>query len=491
MNQKNHNLSFVCEVDKMRTSCIAGNSSIVYVPTMARILLVDDEPSILSVLSGLLKGKGFDIQPSLGGEKALELLAEGSFDLMLTDIRMEPVDGLQLLKTAKSLHPHMSVIVVSAYGSVENAVEAMKEGAFDYVTKPFKVDELMITVQRALEYRRALHENQQLKAQLNFRSGMSDIVAESAAMRKICSMIERVAPTDQTVLIGGESGVGKEVIAKAIHSNSIRKNEPFVPINCAALPEPLLESELFGHVKGSFTGATSDKEGLFEVASGGTIFLDEIGSMPMSLQSKLLRVLQENEIRRVGGTKQIKVDPRVIAASNDDLEQRITEGKFREDLYYRLSVIPLVVAPLRERTEDILPLAHFFMRAISEKAGVPVPELSAQAQMILESYRWPGNVRELENAIRHACTFATEGVLEPDDLPARVSTRAKNGTGSSAGSAFTNGDYQGRSLKGFLREVEKEFILRTIDEHHGDKESAAKALQVSLATLYRKLPDPG
>lgn len=458
---------------------------------MARILLVDDEPSILSVLSGLLKGKGFETQPSLGGRKALELLHEGSYDLMITDIRMEPVDGLELLKTAKSLYPNMSVIVVSAFGSVETAVEAMKEGAFDYVTKPFKVDELMITVQRALEYRRALHENQQLKAQLNFRVGLSDIIAESAPMRKICSMIERVAPTDQTVLIGGESGVGKEVIAKAIHNNSIRKNEPFVPINCAALPEPLLESELFGHVKGSFTGATSEKEGLFEVASGGTIFLDEIGAMPLSLQSKLLRVLQENEIRKVGGTKQIKVDSRVIAASNDDLEQLITEGKFREDLYYRLSVIPLVIAPLRERVEDVLPLAHFFMRAVSEKAGVAVPELSAEAQMILESYAWPGNVRELENAIRHACTFANDGVLKPEDLPARVSTRARNGSASNGGGAFRIGETKGRSLKGFLREIEKEYILRALDEHQGDKEAAARSLQVSLATLYRKLPDPG
>lgn len=421
----------------------------------------------------------------------MEHLQEGAFDLLITDIRMEPVNGLELLKTAKSLYPNMSVIVVSAHGSVENAVAAMKEGAFDYVTKPFKVDELMITVQRALEYRRALHENQQLKAQLDFRVGLSDIIAESAAMRKICSMIERVAPTDQTVLIGGESGVGKEVIAKAIHNNSIRKNETFVPINCAALPEPLLESELFGHVKGSFTGAASDKEGLFEVASGGTIFLDEIGSMPMSLQSKLLRVLQENEIRRVGGTKQIKVDPRVIAATNDDLEKLITDGTFREDLYYRLSVIPLVIAPLRKRTEDVLPLAHFFMRSVSEKAGVPMPELSPEVEIILESYAWPGNVRELENAIRHACTFANEGVLEPEDLPARVSTRARGVRSQNGGRSFSASEYQGRSLKGFLREIEKEYIMNTIQEHYGDKEAAAKTLQVSLATLYRKLPDPG
>lgn len=456
---------------------------------MARILIVDDEPSILSVLSSVLKGHGFDIQPSLGGEKALELIQSELFDLMLTDIRMEPVGGLELLKVAKTAQPTMSVIVVTAYGSVETAVLAMKKGAFDYVTKPFKVDELLITVQRALEYRRALHENQQLKAQLDFRHGLSNIIAESPDMRKICSMIERVAPTDQTVLIGGESGVGKEVIAKAIHANSIRRQQSFVPINCAALPEPLLESELFGHVKGAFTGASVEKQGLFEVASGGTIFLDEIGSMSMNLQSKLLRVLQEKEIRRVGGTREIKVDPRVIAASNDDLEMLIAEGKFREDLYYRLSVIPLVISPLRNRTEDVLPLANFFIRLISEKAGVKMPEMSSEVQIILEAYEWPGNVRELENAIRHACTFAEGGVLMPDDLPARVVTRAKMPTSPGRNGSSSPGDHRGRSLKGFLREMEKTFILDTINEYDGDKEAAAKALKVSLATLYRKLPE--
>ncbi len=457
---------------------------------MARILIVDDEPSVLSVLSNLLKSQGFDVQPSLGGEKAVEFLNNESFDLMLTDIRMQPINGLELLKIAKSLHPNMSVMVVTAYGSVETAVQAMKEGAFDYVTKPFKMDELMITVQRALEYRRALHENQQLKAQLDFRHGLANIVAESPAMRKICNMIELVAPTDQTVLIGGESGVGKEVIAKAIHANSIRKQQNFVPINCAALPEPLLESELFGHVKGAFTGASSEKVGLFEVASGGTIFLDEIGSMSLNLQSKLLRVLQEKEIRRVGGTREIKVDPRVIAASNDDIEALIAEGKFREDLYYRLSVIPLTISPLRDRTEDIIPLAHYFLKKISDNAGVSMPELSHEVQIILEAYDWPGNVRELENAIRHGCTFAQNGVLQDDDLPARVVTRSKISSPRASGThQLVPADHRGRSLKGFLREMEKSFILQSISDHHGDKEAAAKTLKVSLATLYRKLPD--
>lgn len=457
---------------------------------MPKILLVDDEPSILSVLSTLLRGQGFEIRPAMGGEKALEHLNNESFDLMITDIRMKPVDGLELLRIAKAKYPAMGVMVITAYGSVETAVEAMQEGAFDYVTKPFKVDELMITVQRALEYRRALHENQQLKAQLEARYGFENIIAESGDMRKICNMIERVAPTDQTVLIGGESGVGKEVIAKAIHNNSVRKQQAFVPINCAALPEPLLESELFGHVKGAFTGASSDKEGLFEVASGGTIFLDEIGSMSLNLQSKLLRVLQEKEIRRVGGTRQIEVDPRVIAASHDDLEDLMKRGTFREDLYYRLSVIPLVISPLRDRTDDILPLAHHFIRSISEKAGVKVPEISSEAQIILESYSWPGNVRELENAIRHACTFADEGVIQVDDLPARVVSRAHDKPPRAGRPSEGIDGHGGMSLKGFLREMEKRYILRAIDEQGGSKEAAAKSLKVSLATLYRKLPDP-
>ncbi len=455
---------------------------------MPRILLVDDEPSILSVLSSLLKGKGFETQPALGAAKASELLRGDEFDLMISDIRMAPINGLELLKTAKSLQPAMAVIMITAYGSVESAVDAMKMGAFDYVTKPFKVDELLITVQRALEYRRALSENQQLKAQLEARRGIGSMIAESTAMRKICAMVERVAPTDQTVLIGGESGTGKEVVAKAIHTLSARKASAFVPINCAALPEPLLESELFGHVKGAFTGASSDKEGLFEAASGGTLFLDEIGSMSLNLQSKLLRVLQEKEIRRVGGLKQIAVDPRVIAASHEDLEELIAQGRFREDLYYRLSVIPLHIPPLRDRPDDILPLAYHFLRQVMQAAGGSPPELSPETQELLEAYPWPGNVRELENAMRHACTFADSAAIVPGDLPARVLNRAPQRLPAAAGDPAAA--HAGKSLKAFLREMEKDFIARAIRQHNGDKEAAARDLKVSLATLYRKMPEP-
>jgi two-component system, NtrC family, response regulator PilR len=457
---------------------------------MARILLVDDEPGILNVLSNLLRSANHETVAVRGGEKAQEVLQNENFDLMISDLRMAPVDGMQLLKTVRRQAPSTSVIMLTAYGSVETAVEAMKEGAFDYVTKPFKVDELMITVERALQYRNVLAENTQLKAQLESKYRFENIVAESAAMRKVCEMIERVAPTDTTVLVLGESGTGKEVVAKAIHAHSPRKNKAFVPINCAALPEPLLESELFGHVKGAFTGATSTKEGLFEAAHGGTIFLDEIGSMPLSIQAKLLRVLQDKQIRKVGGTDNITVDVRVLAATNDRLEKMISESRFREDLYYRLSVIPIEISPLRERPEDIMPLVYHFMRQ-ELGADKEMPSVDPDAEIILESYPWPGNVRELENAIRHALTFTREGKIAKDVLPAKMVNfiqSAPPGAGMGAGSVIE--DYRGKSLRMFLRQKEKEYLSHVLTSYEGDKEKAAKALKISLATLYRKLPEP-
>lgn len=455
---------------------------------MSRILLVDDEPSILSVLSTLLRAEGHEVNPVLGGEKAQEVIHQEDFDLMISDIRMSPVDGMQVLAFARKERPGMAVIMITAYGSVETAVEAMRQGAFDYVTKPFKVDELLITVQRALEFNNVMAENANLKAQLETRYRFENIVAESAQMRKVCEMIERVAPTDTTVLIAGDSGTGKELVAKAIHAHSVRKGRTFVPINCAAMPEPLLESEMFGHVKGAFTGASSNKEGLFEVASGGTIFLDEISSMPMSIQGKLLRALQEKEIRRVGGTKEVKVDVRVLAATNTPLEQMIEAGTFREDLYYRLSVIPIEIPPLRERREDILPLVYHVLRNEMGE-GRELPELDSDVQLILERYDWPGNVRELENAMRHACTFAKDGQITREDLPAKMLSKVDV---SDAGvEANRSAAYRGKSLKAFLRQKEKEYLSQVLDTMGGDKEEAAKQLKISLATLYRKLPDPG
>jgi two-component system, NtrC family, response regulator PilR len=456
---------------------------------MARILLVDDESSILSVLSTLLKAEKYEIIPSLGGEKASQLLAsQEEFDLMISDIRMSPINGMQLLKQAHELRPQMSVIMLTAYGSVETAIEAMKLGAFDYVTKPFKVDELLITVQRALNYNKALAENADLKAQLETQYELENIIAESPSMKNVCDMVKRVAPADTTVLIYGESGTGKELVAQAIHKFSRRKDNNFLAINCAALPEPLLESEMFGHIKGAFTGATANKEGLFESANGGTIFLDEIGSMPLSIQGKLLRVLQEKEIRRVGSNENISIDARVLAATNTRLETLMAEGKFREDLYYRLSVIPIEIKPLRERQEDIIPLTYHILRK-EMGANKPLPAMDIEVCAIFESYTWPGNVRELENAVKHAITFAKEGgTITKAELPPKIASTPIRTNLRPQGSADVD-SARCKSLKGFLRAKEKEYLDQVLKHAGGDKEKAAKALKISLATLYRKLPD--
>ncbi|MCB1102134.1 MAG: sigma-54-dependent Fis family transcriptional regulator, partial [Kiritimatiellae bacterium] len=362
---------------------------------MAKILIIDDEPSILNVLHTLLQSNGHEPIPARGGEQAKEMIANDTYDLMISDIRMEPIDGMELLRFAKEEHPEMPVIMLTAFGSVETAVAAMKEGAYDYVTKPFKVDELVITIDRALEYSSVMTENKSLREQLSQSFKFDNMVAESPAMRRVCTMIERVAPTDSTVLIYGESGTGKELVAKSIHAFSARKHKKYLPINCAALPEPLLESELFGHVKGSFTGASNNKDGLFEVANGGTIFLDEIGSMPMSIQAKLLRVLQDHQIRRVGGTENIQVNVRVVAATNDRLEKLIEEGKFREDLYYRLNVFPIWVPPLKERIGDVPDLALHFLARFAAEEGKRVTGIAQDALNMLAAYAWPGNVRQL------------------------------------------------------------------------------------------------
>jgi len=453
---------------------------------MAKILLVDDEPSILSVLSVLLKAEGYEVVPCDGGEKAVDLIKSTPFDLMISDIRMRPIDGMQLLKLARDHQSQMSVLMVTGFGTVETAVEALKLGAFDYVTKPFKVDELLITVKRALEYNKALSENVTLKEQLTGKYRFENIIADSPAMRNVCEMIERVAPTDATVLIYGESGTGKELVAKAIHAYSSRKTKKFLPINCAALPEALLESELFGHMKGAFTGATADKEGLFEAANGGTLFLDEIGTMPLSIQAKLLRVLQDKEIRRVGGNESIPVSVRMLAATNSRLESLIEQGTFREDLYYRLSVIPIEIKPLRERQEDIIPMVyHFLRREVGE--GNPLPRIEPDVMRLVEQYSWPGNVRELENALKHAITFAKDNVIALDCLPAKVLQSAR--LEGSTTILPRQDDARGRSLKAFLRAKEKDYLNQVLKHMDGDKQKAAKALKISLATLYRKLPE--
>jgi two-component system, NtrC family, response regulator PilR len=454
---------------------------------MAKLLLVENEPATLGLLTTLLKAESHDVTPAKGGEEALQLLESASFDLMLTDIRMSGMDGMELLGRSKSMVPGMPVIMLTAFGTVSTAVDALKLGAFDYLTKPFKVDELMNTVKRALEYNRAMQENAAMKAELETRYRMENIVAESESMQKVCEMIKRVAPTDATVLITGESGTGKEVVAKAIHSCSMRKEKLFLPVNCAALPEPLLESEMFGHVKGAFTGADSHKAGLFEAAGGGTIFLDEIGSMPIAIQGKLLRVLQEREVRRLGATEHTAVDARVLAASNDDLRKRIEQGLFREDLFYRLSVISIDIEPLRQRVKDILPIAYAIIRK-EVPEGQKRPTLSQEVCEMLETYEWPGNVRQLENCIKHALTFTSGEVINPADLPAQILNAPRTAKRTLLNSAEESLG-KAASLKAFLRQQEKEYLRQVLERTGGNKEAAAEKLNISLATLYRKLPN--
>jgi DNA-binding NtrC family response regulator len=453
---------------------------------MAKILIVDDEARILLLLQSLLKANGYETVTAKDGLEALELIKKNTFDLIITDLRMSPMDGMSLFREVKTLFSAMPVILLTAYASVETAIEAMKLGAFDYLTKPFKVDELMATVKRALEAGKSATAAVSTDPNAPLRYQFENLIASNAAMMQVCQMIQRVAPTSATVLINGESGTGKEVVARTIHNTSLRKEKPWVAVNCAALPEPLLESELFGHVKGAFTGASTEKEGLFETANNGTLFLDEISALPLVLQGKLLRVLQEKEIRRVGGTKNIPIDVRVIAASNSNLEQLVVQGNFRADLYYRFAVITLDIPPLRDRLEDILPLARHFIR--SETAGFNLqPTLSQEAADLLMAYRWPGNVRELENAVKHAVTFLQDDVITPELLPPRIVTRAQEAKAQQAALPAASGS--NTSLKGFLRLKEKEYLEQILSSTHGDKEKAAQTLQVSLATLYRKLSD--
>jgi len=452
---------------------------------MSRILLVDDELNIITVLSTLLKTEGYEVLTARDGETAHKLMRSEDIDLMIADIRMSPINGMELLRWARAEKPDMAVVMLTAFGSVDTAIEAMKKGAFDYITKPFKVDELLITVRRAIEYRRAITENPVLKDQLLARYRLENIVAESPAMKRVCEMIEKVALTDATVLIYGESGTGKELVAKAIHSYSKRKNSKFLAVNCAALPEPLLESEMFGHVKGAFTGASFDKKGLFEAAEDGTIFLDEVGAMPPNIQAKLLRALQEKEIRKVGGTTTIPVRCRVLAATNTPLEDLVKQGLLRQDLFYRLSVIPIVIAPLRERKEDIIPLAYHFVRETVGRTR-ELPVFTTEAKQALEAYSWPGNVRELENAVKHALTFAKDNkigieVLPPKVVNATLAARGASGDDSAEAHRF-------ESLKAFIQAEEQRYLQKVLDSFGGDKEKAAAALKISLATLYRKLP---
>ena len=449
---------------------------------MAKILIVDDEPRILLLLQSLLKANKYQVETARDGKSALAIVEKGDIDITITDLRMSPMDGMSLFKEIQTLKPEMPVILLTAYATVDTAIEAMKSGIFDYLTKPFKVDDMVSCLKRAEDKIKGKSGSGAAVVEPTVAHRFDSLIAVSPAMTSICDMVQKVAPTAATVLINGESGTGKEVIAKTIHKNSTRANKPWVAVNCAAIPENLLESEMFGHVKGSFTGAVADKEGLFEAANGGTLFLDEISSMPLILQGKLLRALQEKEIRRVGGTRDISVDVRVIAASNANLEEAVVKGTFRSDLYYRFAVITLDLPPLRKRPDDILPLArHFIKVELGETKALPV--IAPDAARALEAYEWPGNVRELENAVRHALTFRQGGDITKDLLPAKI-VDYKRPQASAARPDIANA-----SLKSFLKRKEKEYIEQILSSTGGDKEKAAETLKVNLSTLYRKLSD--
>jgi DNA-binding NtrC family response regulator len=444
---------------------------------MTRVLVVDDEESLIEVISSALTHDGYEVMTTSKPEEAIRLLRENRIDALITDLKMAPMDGIQVLTEAKGLDRDVVVIMITAFGSVETAVEAMRKGAYDYIIKPFPIDELRMTLGRALAHRGLVKENVNLRRELAGIYRFENIVGSSEAMQKVFRKMEKVADTDSTVLIYGESGTGKELVARALHYNSSRREKPFVAVSCSALPESLLESELFGHVKGSFTGAIANKDGLFKAADGGTIFLDEIGSMSPAIQASLLRVLQEHEIKPVGATRNIKVDVRVIAASNERLEDKIKQGTFREDLYYRISVIPVDVPPLRERREDIPMLVeHFMRRALAKRGSGADLRMTSEVLDMLMSYDWPGNVRELENAIERIVALSDGGLILLDHLPEKILMPRE----------FLEAA-QKVNLKAFVHEKEKAYIQRILRETSGDKKQAARLLGIDLATLYRKM----
>src|SRR5512143_985602 len=382
---------------------------------MSKILVVDDEQSLRDFLAIMLKKEGHDVVTAEDGTHAMNAVQSEIFDLVISDVKMPVIDGIGVLRSVKEISPETVVIMITAYATAETAVEAMKLGASDYIIKPFKVDELKLIINNSLEKRHLRKENILLKREIKSRAGFENFIGKSEAMQKVFTLIRQVAETNSTVLITGESGTGKELVARAVHFNSPRKDGPFVTVNCGALPETLLESELFGYMKGAFTGAASNKQGLFEAADGGTLFLDEISATTPALQIKLLRVLQEREFMRVGGTVDIKMDARVIAASNRDLLSEVSKGTFREDLYYRLNVIPIPLPSLRERREDIPLLVEFFLKKFS--GGKEPKKITPEAMNLLMNQRWPGNVRELENTIERLVIMAPDHTINLDNIP--------------------------------------------------------------------------
>jgi two-component system, NtrC family, response regulator AtoC len=448
---------------------------------MRRVLVVDDEENIRLVLRTLLKKHGYEVEVADSGESALALVDAFGPDVILTDVRMPKMGGLDLLATLKAKQHPATVIVMSAYGNVDLALEAMKAGAYDYVGKPFKPDEIVLALRKAEERESLRRENRALKEQIRGEHQFESILAKSAPMSEIFRTISKIAEFKTTVLISGESGVGKELVARALHSRSNRKAAPFVAINCGAIPENLLESELFGHKRGAFTDASSDRRGLFEEATGGTLFLDEIGELPLNLQVKLLRVLQEESIRRLGDTKDIKVDVRIIAATHRDLTAEVKAGRFREDLFYRINVLPIAIPPLRARREDINLLIDHFVARNNARLGTQTRGLTHEARKLLLEYAWPGNVRELENTIERAMVLSESEILDTPDLPERIRDAL-----DPVQMQLASGEL---SIKKTTLVVEEILIRRALAKTKGNRTRAAEILEISHRALLYKIKD--
>ena len=447
-----------------------------------RILVVDDEELNRDLLQQILDREGYQVAIAANGQEALALLRQEMFHVVLTDLKMPGMTGVEVIRELKMLAPSTMGIIHTAYGSVETAVEAMKAGAYDYVTKPVRRDELLVVIQRALEFQRLHHENVSLRKQLKAKYKFDNIISDNEKMQAIFTQVEKVADTDSTVLIYGESGTGKELIARALHYNSYRQDKPLVPINRGAIPEDLLESELFGHEKGAFTGATAQRLGRFELANGGTIFLDEIGEMRPSLQVKILRVLQEREFERIGGTRTIKVDVRILAATNKNLEDLVARQQFRDDLFWRLNVIPITLPPLRERLSDIsLLVAHFIARFNAEKRQ-HLTGITPEALQMLQSYHWPGNVRELENTVERIAILKGSGLIMPEDLPEKIFRPS-----TSRSVPGVNIPDDGIDFDAMVEGFEKQLLMQALVKAGGVKSKAAILLHMNRTTLVEKV----
>ena len=446
------------------------------------ILVVDDEESILQSVTDILEDEGFQVKTAENGEVALSVIREAMPDIVLLDIWMPGMDGIEVLRRSKEEWPFIPVVIMSGHGTIETAVKATKLGAYDFIEKPLSYEELVMTLQNALRFRELQEENVLLRQKVG---RVKELTGQSPAMKALKEQIRVVAPTDAWVLIYGENGTGKELVAQTIHRLSSRRNRPMIEVNCAAIPEELIESELFGHEKGAFTGATTMKRGKFDLANGGTLFLDEIGDMSLKTQAKILRILQEQRFERVGGSKTIKVDVRILAATNKDLEKEIEKGRFREDLYYRLNVIPIVVPPLRERKEDIPILVQEFLEEFSRKLGTPQKSMEQEAVQYLMDYDWPGNVRELKNFIERLVILTRKDVIRAGDLLSQFQGRPRQGLGYSPDFMACPDFKTARSM------FEREYILRKLEENQGNITKTADAIGIERRHLHRKIKSLG